>query len=123
MLGVPNSAADLWVLFEVFTAVLTFILWNITGRLNIQLIETVKYVRLPSWQVFVTVQLCHGRVSIFPLYTAVSTLRGTAVLAFFLYGRVTVFSCTSVPCNLFFLYGRVTGVYTHRTVGFYKNRI
>ena len=64
----------------------------------------------------ICVQLCHGRVSIFLVYTAVSTFSGTAVLAFFpvrpchgfsLYGRVT-----------FFMYGRVTGVYTHTAVRF-----
>ena len=77
-----------------------------------------------GYQVFVTVQLCHGRVSmrvsISPVYTAVSTFSGTAVLAFF---RVR-------PCHGFFMhvpwhvrvtffpYVRVTGVYTHIAVQF-----
>ena len=59
--------------FEVFTDVFDIHLWNIIGRLNVQLIKKV--------QVCLTVQLCHSRVTFFPVYMAVST--------FFLYGRAT----------------------------------
>ena len=84
--------------FEVFSAVF-----------DIHFMEhywTFKCTTYVGYQVFVTVQLCHGRVSIFPVYTAVSTFfSGTPVLAFFpvrpchgffLYVRVTFFSCTAV---------------------------
>ena len=88
---------------------LKFILWNITGRLNVELLKAIKYLLLYS---------CVTAVSAFFLYTRpcqLFFLSGTAVLAFFpvrpchgffLYVRVNFFSCTSVS----------RGVYTHRAV-------
>ena len=46
------------------------------------------------YQVFVTVQLCHGRVSISHVYTAVPT--------FSMYGRASFFHVR--PCHGFFMY-------------------